>query len=87
MADDIAWYKDGFNIEIGDGSYEEIVLYMTEDDAKYFDFETSLHFCLKSDWERIQEIYNLRDMEVYQMEACMHSIAYLETILKEDGYV
>lgn len=64
-----------------ENGFEEAILYMSIDDIKYFDIETSVHICLKKDWERIQEVGKIRRFPNYQVRPVKYSMEYVESML------
>lgn len=83
MSEDITFIKDGIYLKTDNG-FEEAVLYMSEDDARYFDIETSVHICLKKDFARIQEVGEIRDFPEYPIHPILYSMEYVEEMLTWD---
>lgn len=78
--DDIQFLKDGLYLKTENG-FEEAMLYMTYDDARCFDIETSVHICLKKDWDRVHEVSMIKgddDLETHQVKPVLYSMDYVE---------
>ena len=78
--DDIQFLKDGLYLKTENG-FKEAMLYMTYDDARCFDIETSVHICLKKDWDRVHEVSMIKgddDLETHQVKPVLYSMDYVE---------
>ena len=77
---EITFLKEGLYLKTENG-FEEAILYMSYDDARCFDIETSVNICLKKDWPRIHELSKQKgdmDLEEHQIEPVLYSMEYLE---------
>ena len=78
--DDIQFIKDGLYLKTENG-FEEAMLYMSYDDVRCIDIETSVHICLKKDWDRIHEVSMIigdYETEVHQVKPVLYSMDYVE---------
>lgn len=83
MSEDMTFIEDGIYLKTDNG-FEEAVIYMSEDDARYFDIETSVHICLKKDFARIQEVGEIRGFPEYPIRPILYNMEYVEEMLTWD---
>lgn len=81
--DKINFIDNGLYLKTENG-FEEAVIYMSDDDARCFDIETSVHICRKDDFSRIEEVGETRGFTEYKVEPVLYRMDYVEEMLKWD---